>query len=85
MRKVVWFIALYLIFATINIVYFIWTAVLTSDVENGYTEVKDPCVLSVMYALNTALIGTYVSLVFGLTKENIKLGRKFVKKIYDNQ
>ncbi|GMI06653.1 hypothetical protein TrRE_jg2001, partial [Triparma retinervis] len=72
------FIFLYVIFACINLVYFAWSSL----VDRGGEEVgKDPCVLSMLYACNTSLIGAYIALVFGVTRENIKTAKRAWRRV----
>mmetsp|Transcript_7800 Transcript_7800/g.16288 ORF Transcript_7800/g.16288 Transcript_7800/m.16288 type:complete len:553 (+) Transcript_7800:204-1862(+) len=79
MIRQVAFVFLYVIFALINLVYFTWSSV-ARDASPGAISFDEPCVLTLMYAVNTSLIGTYISLVFGVTRENVKAARYYYRK-----
>ena len=72
------FVFLYVIFASINLVYFAWSSLVDRDEDE---EDKDPCVLNMLYACNTSLIGAYIALVFGVTRENIKVFKRAWRRV----
>jgi hypothetical protein len=78
MMRQVAFLGLYVLFAIINIVYFSWTWSIAEQNPGS----NDPCLLSLMYAVNTSLIGTYITCVFGATRENIKSARKVIRSFW---
>ena len=41
---------------------------------------RKPLPFGLMYAVNTSLIGTYISLVFGVTRENVKAAKYYYRK-----
>ena len=79
------FVLLYVIFACINLLYFAWSSLVDRGNDKGGAAGEgvgsDPCVLSMLYACNTSLIGAYIALVFGVTRENIRTCKRAWRKL----
>ena len=76
------FVTLYCVFTVINLLYFTWSFVLYEEAPDVDDVPNYPCVLTLMYAINTSLIGTYITIVFGATKENIKAAKNCARQLF---
>ncbi|GMH49771.1 hypothetical protein TrLO_g7310 [Triparma laevis f. longispina] len=78
MIRQVFFVFLYVMFAVMNLVYFIWSSIAQNN-DPGDIYWDESCVLTMIYAMNTSCIGTYIAMVFGVTKENIKAAKYYYR------
>ncbi|GMH84993.1 hypothetical protein TrVE_jg5115 [Triparma verrucosa] len=79
MVRQVFFVFLYVMFTIMNLVYFVWASVAQDNSPGDVGNWDESCILTMIYAVNTSLIGTYIAMVFGVTRENIKAAKYYYR------